>query len=77
MRKYSPHLLTDLFAGIASCKKETGLPVENSAEALRNARSALSQDKSDYYLKNCPANNVVFIPLNRKLIIQFHTINFH
>ncbi len=75
MKKYSLHLLTVIFlaTGIASCKKETAMPEENTSEALRNAQSALSQDKSDYYLKNCPANNVVFI-LNRKLILQFHTI---
>ncbi len=60
--------------GIASCKKETAIP-EDNREALRNAQSALSQDKSDYYLKNWPAKNVVFIPLNRKLNIQFPTIH--
>ena len=76
MKKYSLHLLTVIFlaTGIASCKKETAMPEGNTAEALRNAQSSLSQYKSDYYPKNCPAKNVIFIPLNRKLILQFHTI---
>ena len=76
MKKYSLRLLTAIFliTGIASCKKETAMPEGNTAEALRDAQSSLSQDKSDYYPKNCPAKNVVFI-LNRKLILQFHTIH--
>jgi hypothetical protein len=69
MKKYSLHLLTVIFlaTGIASCKKETAIPEDNTAEVLRNAQSALSQDKSDYYLKNCPAKNVVFILISDHL----------
>ncbi len=75
MRKYSLHLLTVMFivAGIDYCKKETAMPEGNTAEALRNAQSALSQNKSDYYPKNCPAKNVVFIPLILWQVSPLHT----
>ncbi len=75
MKKYSLHLLTVIFLaiGIASCKKEKGLPEENTAEVLRNAQCALSQNKSDYYPKNCPAKNVVFIPLILWQVSPLHT----
>lgn len=50
-----------LVAGMAFCKEETTFPEYKIAESLRNPQAALSQDKSDFYPKNCPAKNAIFI----------------
>jgi hypothetical protein len=77
MRKYSLHLLTVMFilTVIASFKKEA-IPKDKIAAALRNAQSVLSEDKSNYYPKNCSAKNAILIPGLPGLVAQFHP-SFH
>lgn len=78
MKKYSPHFATLmlLVAGMAFCKKETTIPEYKIAEDLRNAQSALLQNKSDYYPKNCPAKNAIFIRGLPGRVAQLHP-SFH
>ena len=60
-----------LIAGMTFCKKET-IPEYKIAEIIRNIQSVLSHDKSDFYPKNCPAKNAIFIRGLPGRIAHFH-----